>query len=36
MFVISARNAVSQYSNDEIYQKDKQVRVVSTIDYYLK
>lgn len=36
VFVITARNSISQYGNDEMYQKDKQVRVVSTIEYYLK
>ncbi len=36
VFVITARNSISQYGNDEVYQKDKQVRVVSTIEYYLK
>lgn len=36
VFVITARNSTSQYGNEEMYQKDKQVRVVSTIEYYLK
>lgn len=35
-FVISGRNKASQYDNNELYQKDKEIRVVSTIEYYLK
>ena len=36
VFVINGKNKVNQYNDNEIYQKDKQVRVVSTIEYYLK
>ena len=36
LFVISGRNKAAQYGNDELYQKEKEVRVVSTIEYYLK
>ena len=36
VFVITGRNKASQYGNDELYQKNKEIRVVSTIEYYLK
>lgn len=36
VFVITGKNKASQYDNNEIYQKEKEVRVVSTIEYYLK
>ena len=36
VFVITGRNKASQYGNDEMYQKNKEIRVVSTIEYYLK
>lgn len=36
VFVISGKNKASQYDNNEIYQKEKEIRVVSTIEYYLK
>ncbi len=36
LFVITGRNKAVQYGNDELYQKEKEVRVVSTIEYYLK
>ena len=35
-FVITGRNKASQYDNDELHQKDKEIRVVSTLEYYLK
>ena len=36
LFVITGRNKATQYGNEELYQKEKEVRVVSTIEYYLK
>lgn len=36
LFVITGRNKASQYENNELYQKEKEIRVVSTIEYYLK
>lgn len=35
-FVITGRNKASRYDNDELHQKDKEIRVVSTLEYYLK
>lgn len=36
VFVISGRNKTNQYENSELFQKKKEVRVVSTIEYHLK
>lgn len=36
VFVIVGRNKASQYSDNEMFQKEKEIRVVSTIEYYLK
>lgn len=36
VFVITGRNKATQYGNEELNQKEKEIRVVSTIEYYLK